>query len=57
MDYYHTFVPHFIALSASISNLLKKGEKFLWGAEEQRAFNALKATFTSEPILKHPDPF
>ncbi|ETE60708.1 Retrotransposon-derived protein PEG10, partial [Ophiophagus hannah] len=56
VNYYRTFIPRFAALTAPLSNLLKKGEKFHWGAEEQTAFEALKVAFASEPILKHPDP-
>lgn len=57
VNYYRTFVPHFAILTAPLSNLLKKGGKFHWGAEEQGAFEALKAAFASKPILKHPDLF
>ncbi|KAK9395779.1 retrotransposon-like 1 [Crotalus adamanteus] len=55
-NYYHTFIPHFATLTTPLSNLLRKGVKFHWGAEEQRALDAIKAAFASKPILKHPDP-
>lgn len=35
---------------------MRKRTKFSWGDLEQQAFEWLKATFTSEPILKVPDP-
>lgn len=47
----------FCCLDCSLYNLLKKGEKFCLGAEEQGAFDALKAIFASKPVLKHPDLF
>ncbi|XP_029141518.1 uncharacterized protein LOC114923130, partial [Protobothrops mucrosquamatus] len=55
-NYYRTFIPRFATLTAPLSNLLRKGVKFRWGAEEQRALDAIKAAFASKPILKHPDP-
>lgn len=55
-NYYHMSVPCFATLTAPLSNLLKKEVKFHWGAEEEGAFDAIKAAFTSKPILKYPDP-
>lgn len=57
VNFYCMFVPCFATLTAPLSNLLKKGEMFRWGAEEQEAFNALKAALASKSILKHPDLF
>ncbi|KAK9395520.1 PEG10: Retrotransposon-derived protein PEG10 [Crotalus adamanteus] len=54
-NYYRTFIPRFATHTAPLSNLLRKGVKFRWGAEEQGALDILKAAFSSEPILKHPD--
>lgn len=54
-NYCWTFIPQFTALTAPLTNLLWKGVKFMWGPAEQEAFTALKAAFTIEPILHHPN--
>jgi len=36
--YYRKFVPHFAHISAALSDLLKKGTKFVWTAKAERAF-------------------
>ena len=36
--YYRKFVPHFAHISGALSDLLKKGTKFIWTAEAERAF-------------------
>ena len=39
----------------SLTNLIRKSEKFNWQAEYQEAFDMLKKHFTSAPILRHFD--
>ena len=53
-SYYRKFVPDFAVLARSLSNLTKKNQRFLWGEEQQRSFEALKTVLTSPPILAHP---
>jgi hypothetical protein len=53
-SYYRKFVPDFAVLARSLSNLTKKNQRFLWGEEHQRSFEALKTVLTSPPILAHP---
>jgi len=36
--YYRKFVPHFDHISVALSDMLKKGTKFIWTAEAERAF-------------------
>jgi len=53
--YYRKFVPHFVHISAALSDLLKKGTKFVWTAETERAFLDLKSRLATQPILRPPD--
>lgn len=42
---------------APLTSLLKgKPKKLLWTQHAQSAFEALRTSFTTAPILKHPDP-
>jgi hypothetical protein len=36
--------------------LLKKADKFVWDDQAQKAFEALKESFTTPPIMTHPIP-
>ena len=53
--YYRKFVPHFAHISAALSDLLKKGTKFVWTTEAERAFLGLKSRLATQPILRPPD--
>lgn len=53
--YYRRFVPNFSKISKPLSNLLKKGEKFIWAGEQEASFCELKRLLTSGPVLQHPD--
>ena len=53
--YYLKFVPHFAHISAVLSDLLKKGTKFVWIAEAERAFLDLKSRLVPQPISRSPD--
>ena len=48
-------MPHFAHISAALSDLLKKGTKFVWTAETERAFLDLKSRLATQPILRPPD--
>jgi len=53
--YYRKFVPNFAHISAALSDLLKKGTKFVWTAEAERAFLDLKSRSATQRILRPPD--
>lgn len=53
-SYYRKFVPGFAVLARELSNLTKKNQRFAWGKEQQRSFEALKTVLTTPPILAHP---
>ena len=54
-QYYRRFVPGFSEISAPLHALTKKGARFHWSSECQRAFDQLKAILTSAPVLSLPN--
>jgi hypothetical protein len=54
-SYYRRFIPNFSKIAKPIINLLKKGEKFVWNAEHDDAFQTLKKLLTISPVLAQPD--
>jgi hypothetical protein len=54
-DYYHRFIPNFSKIVKSITDLLKKEEKFVWNAKRDEVFQALKKLLTTSPMLAQPD--
>jgi hypothetical protein len=51
------FIESYSNIVAPLTNLTKKDSPFLWGREQQDAFNELNHRFTSIPILRHFDPY
>jgi len=54
-SYYRKFVPHFAQILACLSDLLKKGTKFVWTPQAERAFLDLKSRLATQLILHPPD--
>ncbi|GFO41266.1 Zinc finger protein [Plakobranchus ocellatus] len=57
VGYYKEFVPNFAAVSAPLSDLVRKGQPNVvnWGDSQERAYNSLKVAVTSKPVLQLPD--
>ena len=53
--FYRRFVPNFAAVTTPLTNLLKKGVRFSWSADCQKALEMVKAILASEPVLVAPD--
>ncbi|XP_072171900.1 uncharacterized protein [Diadema setosum] len=53
--FYRRFVHNFSTIAAPLTNLLKKGKKFVWSSDCQTAFESLKAILTRDPVLVAPD--
>lgn len=53
--YYRKFVRHFGLLSKPLTNLLKKGEQYIWTTSHQEAFDALKQALITSPVLALPN--
>jgi hypothetical protein len=55
-NFFRRFIKDFSELVTPITALLRKNRKFEWTDKAQSAFDELRATFTSAPILRHFDP-
>lgn len=55
-SFYRKYIENFAKIAAPITNLFKKTEKFVWGPEQEQAFNYLKERLVEPPILALFDP-
>lgn len=53
--YYRKFVRNFGVISKPLTALLKKGALFLWTQDQEVAFNTLKQSLSTAPVLALPD--
>jgi hypothetical protein len=53
--YYRCFVPDFSRIAKPMTELLKKGVKFMSTEKCEKAFHTLKQHLTSTPVLAQPD--
>ena len=53
--YYRQFVPDFSKIARPMTELLKKGVKFVWDDKCEQAFQNLRKLLTSAPVLAQPD--
>ena len=49
--YYRQFIPDFSRIAKPMTELLKKGVKFVWDDKCEEAFQTLKARLTTAPVL------
>ena len=52
--YFSAFIPYYASICAPLFQLLRKGKRWHWGAEEEHAFESAKAALQSSPVLSHP---
>src|SRR4030095_10754257 len=55
-SYYRRFVNNFSMIAAPLTNLLHKDRPYQWNNETQDAFDQLKKSLTSAPVLIIPNP-
>ncbi|CAF4952218.1 unnamed protein product [Pieris macdunnoughi] len=55
VSYYRRFIPNLSKIAKPLTNLLKKDVPFIWQHEQQLAFETLKNSLISAPILAYPD--
>ncbi|XGW21243.1 hypothetical protein V3C99_004304, partial [Haemonchus contortus] len=53
-NFFRKFIPNFALVAAPLYALLKDKAKFVWGPEQQEAFERLKLQLTSKPCLGFP---
>jgi hypothetical protein len=53
--YYRRFIPNFSKIAKPITELLKKGYKYVWSEACDEAFKHLKKLLTTSPVLAQPD--
>jgi hypothetical protein len=53
--YYHRFILDFSKIAKPMTELLKKGVKFVWSEECYKAFHTLREYLTSAPVLTQLD--
>ena len=53
--WYRQFIPNFAKCAEPLINLTKKYAKFVWNEKCQRAFQFLKDSLTTIPLLAYPD--
>jgi hypothetical protein len=53
--YYHRFIPDFSRIAKPMTELLKKGVKFVWSEECEKAFHTLRQHLTTTPVLVQSD--
>jgi hypothetical protein len=55
VGYYRWFIPNFSKITKLITELLKKGNKYVWNEACDEAFQHLKKLLTTSPVLAQPD--
>jgi hypothetical protein len=54
-SYYRKYVPGFATIAQPLHMLTNKGQRFIWGEEQETAFQTLKTRLTTAPILAPPN--
>ena len=56
IEYYRKFVPRFLDIARSLTNLTRHDVDFKWTEKCDKAFKHLKELLMEHPILRYPDP-
>ena len=55
-SWYRRFLKDYAKIVESLNNLTRKLKKFIWGDEQETAFNTIKKLLTEGPMLHRPVP-
>jgi hypothetical protein len=55
VGYYRRFIPNFSMIAKPITEILKKGNKYVWSKDCDEAFLTLKKLLTTSQVLAQPD--
>lgn len=53
--WYQRYILNYSSVAAPITDLLKKSDRFIWSSAAQEAFESLKNSLVTAPVLTHPD--
>ncbi|GJR47198.1 reverse transcriptase domain-containing protein [Tanacetum coccineum] len=53
--YYRRFIANFSKIAKPLTSLTQKNQKYVWGVEQEEAFQTLKSNLCDAPILTLPD--
>lgn len=53
--WYQRYIKNYSTISAPLTDLLKKADRFMWTPEAEQSFATLKTSLTTAPVLTHPD--
>jgi len=56
INFYRRFINKYSKIVVPLTRLTRKNTPWLWSEDCQQAFDTLKSTFTSAPVLTHWDP-
>ncbi|GBM10103.1 Retrovirus-related Pol polyprotein from transposon 17.6 [Araneus ventricosus] len=54
-SWFRRYVPNFANIARPLNNLTKKNVQWFWGPEQQDAFETLRKSLITPPVLKQPD--
>lgn len=55
-SYYRRFIKNYARVAAPLQKLIPEDVPFVWGQEQQNAFDAIKAALVSPTLMLHPKP-
>lgn len=53
--WYRRFIPNFATITVPLTDMTKKGRKFVWTDAAQQSLEQIKKILMSEPVLANPD--
>jgi hypothetical protein len=56
-NFYRRFIAKYSSIAYALTNLTQKSVPFIWNNEHEKAFENLKETLISAPVLQHIDPY